>query len=399
MAGSPGVARPWQQRDPIGRSRRAGGCDPAQEAHLARPHGELPGPDGARALARADHWEDLRRLHLSRSGIGYREAGSLAEASWFGRLEWLALDKNLVGPAGVRAIAARIGALKYLRLRKAEVGDPGVKSLAEIGDCESLIELSLQGNEIGNDGIRAFAGSGNFPTLRLLDLSDNLIGDEGARALARSPILAQLRTLDLGQNEIGDLGARALAESQHVANLAKLNLSGNAIGTEGAQAIGESTHLAKLEEVTLFDNPIPGLTGAWLRRKLGDRVHFEDRRRSGQRGGTDGEPLEFGVSPESVEVGLLGDRGSKVGVEVEGGGELVERLGDVAREAPVARQVVVQQGGFGVVPDGPAEGVDGLSQAMGPLVAPAEGHRDADVFGVERSGDFQWLEGVAEASQ
>ena len=55
------------------------------------------------------------------------------------------------------------------------------------------------------------------------------------------------------------------------------------------------------------------------------------------------------MAPESVEILLLGDERAEVRVEVQRGRQGVERLRAVAGQAPVARQVIVQEGFVGVL--------------------------------------------------
>ena len=117
------------------------------------------------------------------------------------------------------------------------------------------------------------------------------------------------------------------------------------------------------------------------------------------RGGADGQPLELGVAPERVEVRLVGDQGAQVGVEVQRRGQLVERLGGVVGQAPVAGEIVVEQGLVGVGPAGAFQGVDRLGEPMRPLVAPAQRDGHADVAGPERRGHFQRLQGLAISAQ
>ena len=81
------------------------------------------------------------------------------------------------------------------------------------------------------------------------------------------------------------------------------------------------------------------------------------------------------------KVRLLGDERSKVGIELERGREGVERLGAIAGQAPVAGQVIVQQGLVGMLAQGAFERVDRLGEPIGPLVAPSQGQGDARIGG------------------
>jgi uncharacterized protein (TIGR02996 family) len=234
-----------------------------------------PGPDGARALARAGHWPDLRALHLIHAGLDHRDVAAIAGAPWMGHLARLSLDYNFsVGTAGIKVIAARPNRLEALSLSETYFEEAGAEILARSEHFSHLVELVVHGNSIGDRGVRALAGSGNFPALRGLDLMSNKIGDDGVIALAGSPHLSGLRALGLGSNQIGDAGALALARSPHLAGLETLDLSYNAIGPKGARALAESESLANLRDLNLSDNKLDKSDEDRLRGQFGGRVRF-----------------------------------------------------------------------------------------------------------------------------
>ena len=87
------------------------------------------------------------------------------------------------------------------------------------------------------------------------------------------------------------------------------------------------------------------------------------------------------VVADGVEVVLEVDEVAVFGLEVEGLGEIGDGELDVAGEAPVAGEVVVNDGLGGVGFEGFFERLNGEIEAAGAFVAPAEGEPDVDVGG------------------
>ena len=73
-------------------------------------------------------------------------------------------------------------------------------------------------------------------------------------------------------------------------------------------------------------------------------------------------------------------------------------LASVRRQAPVAGQVVVEQGVLGIVPARAFQGVDRLGEPVRPLVAPSQREGDADIAGPQAGRRLERLECLADSA-
>src|SRR5207248_5596 len=150
------------------------------------------GPAEARAVAAAA-WPNLVALDLSRNPLGTDGTEGLAKAGFLPRLRRLAVSRCGLGPGGAGALfAGRLGAL------------------AEDGSLSKLAALDLEFNDIESAGAEAVATSEALGAIVSLNLAGNRITAAGAEALAESDVLGSVEELDLTTNPIGDGGAVAL---------------------------------------------------------------------------------------------------------------------------------------------------------------------------------------------
>ena len=71
------------------------------------------------------------------------------------------------------------------------------------------------------------------------------------------------------------------------------------------------------------------------------------------------------MATQSIEIGLVGDQRPQFGLLLERGGKRIERLGIIAGQRPVARQVVVQERFVGILTNRSFERVDSLGEPIG----------------------------------
>jgi uncharacterized protein (TIGR02996 family) len=215
----------------------------------------------ARQLADCPHLAGLRELHLSGCRLSNTGARALAGSRW-DRLEYLRLDRNGVGPAGLEALVCSPGLprLAGLNLAFNPVGRAGARFLAAARACP-FTSLQLARCGLGPAGLEALTSSSHLTALRELNLDGNGLGRAAARRLAGWPQLAGVSSLVLSVNNLGDEGVQALADSPFVAGLVGLSLKNCAIHTAGGLALARSPHLQRLRvlNVSNFSGQLPAL--------------------------------------------------------------------------------------------------------------------------------------------
>jgi hypothetical protein len=170
------------------------------------------------ALAHNPRVGMLRVLRLGATGLTGESVEALARCAWLSQCFWLELDRDPVGPRGVRALA-HSGHLRGVRdLRLGGVQDEGAELLAR-ARFERLAQLHLAGCGLTSAGLGALAGAPWLASLGALWLEGNAVGEEGALALARSPNARGLGSLSLDGNPIGEAGVRALLSLPGLARL------------------------------------------------------------------------------------------------------------------------------------------------------------------------------------
>lgn len=108
---------------------------------------------------------------------------------------------------------------------------------------------------------------------------------------------------------------------------------------------------------------------------------------------------EGGVSAQGVEVGFRFGRRTERWLGLEGGTEVLEGAVGVAGQAPVAGQVVLEEGDTGVGGDGAVEDFDGLGESVGAFVAPSQGDGEVGGAGAEAFGVLEIRQCLVQSTQ
>src|SRR5262249_46017796 len=154
-------------------------------------------PSRATALSETPVFARLQALTLNCTDMTPASAEALFAAPLL-RLAALDLDRNQIGPKGVRALLAACPAnqLTVLDLDENKIKDEGAQHLATVGSFDRLQSLNLSSNELTKAGAQALAQI-RWPALSQLGLSFNRLRDRGIRALAGSADPPRLTSLDL----------------------------------------------------------------------------------------------------------------------------------------------------------------------------------------------------------
>jgi hypothetical protein len=197
---------------------------------------------GASVLA-LPHWRALRALDVRQ----VEEPGAFAPpALGLPMLRSLRLETRL-GPAGTRALAPSFApSLRRLDLSRCGLGDDGARVLAEAPSLPDLEVLALAGNGIGPEGARALAGTARLRNLRELDLSANALGPSGAEALASTTSLPALRSLDLADNALGGGGVAAL---KRMTGLTRLDVTFNGLAADAPMDLQPTAAIVDVAEL------------------------------------------------------------------------------------------------------------------------------------------------------
>ncbi len=234
-----------------------------EELRLAR---NSIGTTGIKALTQSKL--ALRRLDLSTNRLGSEDTELLGKAL-FGRLQYLNLSGNLLGPDGVAllAVSTLLGSLRELDVTGNGIGPSGAASLALSGNCRQLRRLRLGANHLGRQGLELLLVSSGFEVLEVLNLSSNGVGPNGAMVLASSSLARRLRHLDLRDNDIGDAGFASLLGSPQLMGLTFLGVAQNKLSSSGVAMLDGAA--LQLEALDLSDNPISSTGTASLRKAIG----------------------------------------------------------------------------------------------------------------------------------
>ncbi|WAS97393.1 hypothetical protein [Nannocystis punicea] len=227
---------------------------------------------GARALAAAPQFADLRELWLGASHLG--PLGAKAVAIGLPNLTLLDLYDNGIGAKGLRALVRRLKHLRTLDLSHNDIGIDGVKAIADAESLAGLRQLWLAYNNLGDEGATELSLADQLTQLRLLDLRNTGIGPSGVEDLLEEAWLSRLECLLLDANRLGNTAAKALAKATHMTRLKELRLRGTGFGPEGARHLASAPHLAGLRELLVDSNPIGDegvaalLSAPWPRLRL-----------------------------------------------------------------------------------------------------------------------------------
>ncbi len=112
-----------------------------------------------------------------------------------------------------------------------------------------------------------------------------------------------------------------------------------------------------------------------------------------------GQRDEFGIVAEGVEIGLVGDHVPVIGVDFQGTRQVPQRHRAIARQAPIAGQVVVQHGLARIDFHSPFQRFNRLRKLAGALVAPAKGEPDVNIVGHQVGAALERQEGFFVAVQ
>jgi len=186
--------------------------------------------DGLELVGVGTTWQRDSEFNSSGfDGLGDRVAALLAESGLASRLKQLGLTTSRVGPDGARALArADLSRLEQLWLEGQELGDEAALEQLAPGHLPRLTSLKLTGQ---NDTSRRKLTGRIAPllptSLRELHLDWNFARDDTVRALADSPAAPTLTHLALGH---GWFDAEGLRELERFPGLHTLDLAGASIG-------------------------------------------------------------------------------------------------------------------------------------------------------------------------
>lgn len=160
---------------------------------------------------------ELHSLDLSDNGLSTVEARALANSlSRFDRLRNVRLAGNELSAASMRMVVQALAEhteLERLDVSRTGLGTDGVRSIVDELPV-SLQWLALNENAIGSAGLKLLCTRGPREQLERLLLASNGIGVAGVRALAAAPWPC-LRDLILYDNPLKDAGLLALCENAH----------------------------------------------------------------------------------------------------------------------------------------------------------------------------------------
>jgi uncharacterized protein (TIGR02996 family) len=140
--------------------------------------GNYLGGPGVLGLTHGIEWPELAELGLRNCSVNAPALAYLATDGRFPALTRLALRTNAVDPVGLRALllAKFVSHLTHLDLAVNQLGDPGAQALAG-ADLGRLRWLSLEQNGIGPAGFGVLARSAHLRRLVTLRSAGNLVGD------------------------------------------------------------------------------------------------------------------------------------------------------------------------------------------------------------------------------
>ena len=222
------------------------------------------GAEGIRAVARSNHFPDLRRLTIR--GRSTRRADLVTLVGSKFRLAELDLSVAMMTTSALSGLTSPRGAgtLRILSLPGESVTEELAVALASAGNLRHLRRLDIGRSPIGGGGLKAIL-SGDFKELRSLAALEGLsrplpVGQ--VRAAVGSLDLPELRHLDLSAYQLAVKGAEALARRRCLSQLLSLRLVSCGIRDRGAELLLNSPHLQRLEYLDLSHNPIKSGVGA-----------------------------------------------------------------------------------------------------------------------------------------
>ncbi|HAA57261.1 MAG TPA: hypothetical protein DCE42_21015, partial [Myxococcales bacterium] len=162
------------------------------------------GDDGAMALATDTPLHQLKVLGLRATLFTDEGMQVIFAQEAFGGVEHLEMTFNEeVGDASMRSFAnaPHWNALRILELSETGVRDAGIEALAEAEHLTGLEALSIRGNQLTDVAAKAIAASPVFSELRYLDFNMNRLTTVGLASLLDSPHLQKLKWLGIGNHK------------------------------------------------------------------------------------------------------------------------------------------------------------------------------------------------------
>jgi len=132
--------------------------------------------------------------------------------------------------------------------------DEGARRLAADRRLSGIESLALFRNAIGPAGLRALLTSPELGRhLRRLLFGRNRMGKPSAEALVVETAIGDLDLLDLDCNRLDGAAIRVLIDAPLLSGVRVLNLSNNPIGAEGCAALAAGRHFDEIEVLYLHD--------------------------------------------------------------------------------------------------------------------------------------------------
>jgi hypothetical protein len=163
-----------------------------------------PEPDGA-SLAKVRVFDRLVRLELNHAG-GPHELRRIVDATWWPRLEAVALSSMGLVPDDMRALVAASPRLRELQLISSRTGRAGGEVLAASPLAPELEILSLRHAKLVVGDVAKLFRPSRWPRLAALDLRTNQLDARDVAALAALPAL---RVVAVANTKLADAATKA----------------------------------------------------------------------------------------------------------------------------------------------------------------------------------------------
>lgn len=116
----------------------------------------------------------LKHLGLSSVGLGAQSLALLLDCEWMTRLESLNIERNGLGPEGLKVLAlASLPMLETLNLTSVGLSDEALARFAKEAKLPALKELIVEKNRLKGPGLYALAQAPGLPKLKVVRCRDN----------------------------------------------------------------------------------------------------------------------------------------------------------------------------------------------------------------------------------
>ncbi len=216
-------------------------------------------------FVKADFFEKLSRLDLSRCGLGDKAIEGLMEMPQLRNLISLDLGHNDFGEAGLKAVirGKYLDSLRSLKLDGNPLSESATGHMARSDWLNQLEELELGNVGLDDPALAIFSSSTNLGSLRSLSLAHGKFKSEGIHYLSRNLDCPELLCLNLWGSGIADAGMAALAQAPTLASLQHLNLSSCHFTLVGLRSLVESPYLENLVSLSVFGIGFPSYLSDW----------------------------------------------------------------------------------------------------------------------------------------